>query len=145
MSNRLESFLLRAVNIAIERSNHPEHRIACLLIRGGKIISTGWNANHQHGEHSALNRVWENGADGAVAFVVRVRRDGTIGMAHPCDLCMQRLKEAGVRKVIYTNQEGQLETIKLSSEPVELKPNQMLYHFTTPNHNPKIINRRTRK
>lgn len=139
----MTALMQRAAFVAATKANHRQHRIACLLVKGGSIISTGWNTGHIHGEHHALNRTWENGARGATAFVVRVRKDGTWGNAMPCGLCQERLKEAGISKVVYTNDVGEIHTLKLSSTAA-LKPNQIVYHFINPqlNHKPKIINRK---
>lgn len=35
-------------------------------------------------------------------YVVRVLRDGTWGLAKPCHFCEKRLRDQGIKKVVYT-------------------------------------------
>ena len=39
-------------------------------------------------------------------FVIRVRGNGSLGMAKPCPICMSAILEAGVRTIIYSNSIG---------------------------------------
>jgi len=45
--------------------------------------------------------------------VVRFLKDGTLTMARPCIHCQNFLRHAGVRRVRYTNWDGQWEEMKL--------------------------------
>lgn len=47
-----------------------------------------------------------NGARGATMYVARVDSKGYTRIARPCDRCMQTLYDAGIREVVYTNNEG---------------------------------------
>jgi deoxycytidylate deaminase len=109
------------------KSNHHQHQMAAVLIKGGKTVAISHNHDFLHAEHGCLNRAWRGGADDATMVVVRVRRNGTLGMARPCPLCTQRLVKAGVKKVIYSNSNGSLESIKLSSMYSEVE--YLQYHF----------------
>ena len=139
LSTKYTAIMRRAASIAVKNSSHKQHRLCCVIIRGGNIISVGWNNAFVHGEHSALNRAWENGTIGAIAVVVRVKKDGSFGIAKPCPLCLERLKSAGIKRVIYTDIIG-VSSINLSNELPFLKKGQLEYHFVKPVHKPKIIN-----
>lgn len=114
-----------------KRANHRQHRMACILVRGGSIVASGYNTNHIHAEHTALNRAGPGGAVGATAFVVRFRSNGDLGMARPCYLCTQRLMDAGVKKVHYSDVDGGISTLKLVHKPMKNKY-LLEYHFKRP-------------
>lgn len=116
-----------ALHKAASKANHKQHKLACVLTRGGSIISVGYNTNYIHAEHNALNKVWENGAEGTVAFVVRFRSNGDLGMAKPCALCMARLMQAGVKRVHYSDVDGSIKSMKLKKK--EFSPFLLEYHF----------------
>jgi deoxycytidylate deaminase len=119
---------MKALARLASRANHKQHHIACVLTRGGSIISSGYNTNHLHAEHTALNRAWENGARGATALVVRFKSNGDLGMAKPCKLCTDRLIQAGVKKVLYSDTDGSIKSIRLPSKSVG-KFYPLEYHF----------------
>jgi deoxycytidylate deaminase len=35
-------------------------------------------------------------------------KDGTLGMAKPCKICLNKIKEYGIKKVFYTNENGEI-------------------------------------
>jgi deoxycytidylate deaminase len=107
---------LRIARQHARRSNHPQFRLAALVLRGGNIVSIGWNKDHLHAEHTALNRAWRSDLEGSSLLVVRLKKSGTFGMARPCPDCMQRIHTAGIKKVMYTNEVGELETIRPTLE-----------------------------
>lgn len=95
------------------KSRHHQHKLGAVLVKGGKPIAVAHNFSHVHAEHACLNQAWRSDVDGATMVVVRVRKNGTIGMARPCALCMKRLIQAGIKKVLFTNESGKLEIIRL--------------------------------
>jgi deoxycytidylate deaminase len=125
-SAKMEGIIKCAIKEA-SKSNHHQHQMAAVLIRGGNTVAISHNHDFLHAEHCCLNRAWRGGADDATMVVVRVRRNGTLGMARPCALCTQRLVKAGVKKVVYSNSNGMLESIKLSSMCNEVE--YLQYHF----------------
>lgn len=53
-----------------------------------------------HAEESALK--YCNRTEGAVAYVARINTKGEPRQSRPCPRCMQALKDAGIKRVIYT-------------------------------------------
>lgn len=115
------------------KSNHRQHHMAAMLMRGGKVVEVFTNNDHIHAEHAVLNRSWRSGADNGTMVVVRVKADGTFGMAKPCKLCVARMVNAGVKKVVYTNTTGEVEIMKLTKVEAT-RPARMGYHFVSTNH-----------
>lgn len=115
-----------------EMSSYPRIKIGCVVVQGGKVISTGFNLNRTHPKQYALNKKHrhyegdntygreaarlhaEQNAllhlDGqdlkkAEIYIYRKSKDGH-GMCRPCGSCMARLRELGISRIYYTSQEG---------------------------------------
>lgn len=50
-------------------------------------------------------------------YVTRFLHDGTPTMARPCRLCQKHLYEKGVRRVRYTDWDGEWQKMKIQSTP----------------------------
>lgn len=85
-------------------------------VKGGRVLGVGVNsyrnskdiydslpddARSTHAEE-ALLKVMGDAARGSTVFVARVNRSGDERMSKPCPRCTILLKEAGVRRVVYT-------------------------------------------
>lgn len=92
------------------RHSVPDHRVArvgCVIHRSDGVLVAARNAAIAntskrmplfHAEVRALKK-----ADvGGVAYVARVRRDGTYGNARPCPTCQIFLRSRGIIKAYYT-------------------------------------------
>ena len=123
-----------AIKIA-KHSDHYQHKVGCVLMRGGTIISSAANSGYMHSEHRAINVAWRSDVTGATAVVVRIRRNGTIGLSKPCKLCAARLAQAGIKRVVYSTQQGTLEVLKLDQQEEQY----LQYHFIGPNHQHKAV------
>ena len=115
----------RAKKLAI--SNGRTYHLAAILRRDGRVIRVGENtdkthprfkrqykdgtwASHMHAEMNVL-RFAKEGDEIEVIRWTKVCRHRT--MAKPCSLCVKHMKQAGIRKVRYTNWEGEWEEIFL--------------------------------
>ncbi len=103
-----------AVNVAQSSECRMKH--GAVVVRGGSVISVGINKNRNHptvvsSEHikthcsvhaeiDALRKV--KNAKGATIYVARVNRKGQDRLSRPCDRCHDAIREAGIRKVVYT-------------------------------------------
>ena len=94
-----------AKKLAVKKSRAQTHRHAALIIAHGRIIAAGWNHGVTHAEADALRRAGDV-PGGAEMLCVRVRRNGSLGMAKPCAKCMNSLLENGFRWVSYTDEWG---------------------------------------
>lgn len=50
---------------------------------------------------------------GDTIIVMRWRKDFTLSMARPCPACQHYLREAGIKKVIYSDWDGNFQTYKI--------------------------------
>jgi cytidine deaminase len=95
------------------RSNHPCHKHAAMVFRGGNLVSSGSNHETVHAEVQALKKLWPDHRAGTTVVSIRMTRGGVLGMAKPCAACEKFMREAGVKKVIYSNALGQMEKMRL--------------------------------
>lgn len=116
----------RARNIAL--SNGRTYHVVAILRRKGRVIKIGENTNkthprfkrqysdgtwasHMHAEMNVL-RFAEPGDEIEVIRYSKCGKHKT--MAKPCHLCEEELKRAGIKKVKYTNWDGEWETMLIS-------------------------------
>lgn len=104
-----------AWRLAQSKSRHHQHRHAVLVMVGKRIVGAGWNAENRHAEMMALLHARDE-AYGADALSIRIRKSGHLGMARPCANCMAALKRAGVRRVQYSINSGELITESIQEE-----------------------------
>lgn len=114
-------------------SNNKKTRVGCVLVYKNKVMTVGWNvADKEHpvqkklnvlrgydpnisGEHNTLHaemmallkaRSLDIDFGKSALFVCRIRKDGSIGMAKPCEACSEMIKTMGVRDIYYTTNDG---------------------------------------
>lgn len=66
-----------------------------------------------HAEWDALKRCPD--PRGQTLYVTRMRRNGSIGLAKPCKDCQKAITLAGIKRVIYTDQDGAWQTWRPNS------------------------------
>jgi deoxycytidylate deaminase len=74
----------------------------------GRIYPDGTEGHHMHAEMNVLRFA----KPGDTLEVMRFCGDG-LAMAKPCSHCMRFIREAGIKKVKYTNQDGEWVTIRI--------------------------------
>lgn len=98
-------------------SNHPQHKVSAIVVRGNRIFSTGFNKiqthpssrsydNMLHAEVSALIGLDFETTKGATVYVYRRKKTGELGNSKPCPACQLAIEEAGIKKVIYSHEDG---------------------------------------
>lgn len=97
--------------IASRSTNRDGFFHSTLVISGGAVLSFASNSNTAHSEVLAVKKA--SNPVGSTVINLRSRKNGTIGLSRPCDACMAFLKVSGIKKVVYTNNEGVLVTERL--------------------------------
>ena len=109
----------RALAEAALNPHYPQWKLAALIVKGGSVISTGLSKRRndplnvpggencsEHAEAAALRRARKSNLSGATAYIARIGRDGEPKLAKPCSECEQALRDAGIKKIVYTTEEG---------------------------------------
>lgn len=115
ISTRTKKNLDYAIKIAEANDAYPKWRFGAIITKGGSLRSVGLNKLHTkasiasdehledlstHAEEDALRRC--GNPKGATIYVARVGRNGKPALAKPCEHCEPMLRNAGVKRVIYT-------------------------------------------
>lgn len=95
------------------KSDHHQHYHCAIVVKGGSVVSVGYNVGTKHAEIQALNKMWPSERKGVTLYSFRFRKGGTWGMAKPCRKCESYLKENGVKVVYYTDENGTIKKMKL--------------------------------
>lgn len=106
------NLLKTAVKIA-ETSRKERFRHGVIVIKGGAIVATGSNGRERHAEVVALNKLWPSKRWGCSIISIRIRIDGSIGMARPCTECRKYLIANQVIKIWYTDAKGMMQMERL--------------------------------
>ena len=87
-------------------STHHQHHHAVFLIRAVSIVACGYNHGYCHAEKVALGKVWPNRRKNISLWSFRFTKAGSLGMAKPCDACMELIKASGIHTVHYSTVTG---------------------------------------
>jgi len=124
---RHERLLELAYRVALT-SDHERWQLGAVMTRGSTFLASSPNkfrnppwVSHihatTHAEVGALRRCLLNSARGSTMYVARVDKDGLRRMARPCNKCMKTLKDAGVRRVVYTTNDGSFQVERVRDAP----------------------------
>lgn len=121
--------MIRIATKEAKRSAFSRAKVGAVVCRGGRIISSGYNyigncnyirgrsyPESVHAEASAVAKLLRARRFGdLVGSTVYVSRFSSIGtrLAKPCRECEDLLRAVGVKRVIYTTNNGGTEEMKL--------------------------------
>jgi deoxycytidylate deaminase len=99
---------------ASKNSNHHEHKIGCVIAKGKRIFSIGWNSlrthpdsphkyKSVHAEFHAINNLYPETLRGSSIYIYRERKNGDPALSKPCPSCMKLIKSVGIKNIYYTN------------------------------------------
>src|SRR5687767_242881 len=111
----LPSFFRLAKEIS-QYSEHHQHKLGAVIFVKNKPVAFGFNQKKTHPIMAKLNSKRTTHAEiaavsaiknkkrlkGATIVVYRQQKDGSPGMARPCDCCEKILTQYGIDKIIYT-------------------------------------------
>lgn len=99
-----------------EYSTHHQHHIGAVFVKGGRILSTGFNKlktcpksphfyRYCHAEYVAIKFLSNEVLEGGTIYVYREASYG-IANAKPCPSCYNLIKSKGIKKIVYTHESG---------------------------------------
>jgi deoxycytidylate deaminase len=94
---------------AAEKSTHSKHHLAAVIVKGGSILSVAHNL--QSWNSCAERRAIRKHMDyrGSTILVVRSNK----GISKPCAKCRLAIIKAGIKKVIYIDEDGDVVVEKI--------------------------------
>jgi deoxycytidylate deaminase len=116
----------RAASKEAKKSQHNQHRLGAVVVKGGRILATGFNAMRpsgllktttMHAEAAAILKLLKerrlHDLFGAEMYVTRFTRGGAVGLAKPCPACHSLILSVGIKKVHYTTDGPDTRTIRM--------------------------------
>lgn len=109
---RIQKYIELALKLATKSEYYQ--KVGCVIVKGNRIIGLGFNKpnkthpmsnNRFRNIHAELDAILGHTAEdleGAVAYVARMRNNGTTGLAKPCEHCEELLQRMGIKIVYYT-------------------------------------------
>jgi deoxycytidylate deaminase len=107
------------------KSPFKQHRIGAVVVKGGRVLSVGYNEirwnerlrkENIHAEEAAIVKLLTAGRQsiliGADIYVSRFTRGGAIGLAKPCLSCQRLIQASGIRRAFYTCSDGTTGVLK---------------------------------
>lgn len=108
------------------KSSHKQHRLGAVIVKGGRILSTGYNELRPskiigtptlHAEASAILKLLKekriHDLAGTNLYVSRYTRGGSVGIARPCNNCFDLIRSVGISRVYFTVNNAETGMIKL--------------------------------
>jgi len=107
-----------------------DHRHGAVLIKGSNVVNTSYNKNKfssfamrfkkgnkdyatVHAELGSILNIERTNTEGATIYVVRTNNQQKLRMSKPCDMCEAAMRWVGIKKVIYSTNEGVFKELKL--------------------------------
>lgn len=122
LSKKDRSYLSVARYLATKSSARNTH--GAVVVKGGRVLGTGWNKNRNHpkivspehiktdcsfhAEEVAIREAGEDNIKGAIIYVARVSRTGHDRDSKPCPKCTTLIKRAGIKRVVFTTEAGEI-------------------------------------
>lgn len=118
---RDRSYLSVARYLAKKSTARNQH--GAVIVRGGRVLGTGFNRDRNNplvvspehikkgcSVHAEIAAIKDAGGSvqGATIYVARVSKQGFDRDSKPCERCAEALREAGIRKIVYTRSPGVL-------------------------------------
>jgi len=121
-SKKTQKYLDLAARIA-EQSSYPHFKHGAVLVKGASVINVSHNKQGfnsfgakfrkkkqgratLHAELGSVLNVEKKNTEGSTVYVVRVNRQGSTRLSKPCHMCESAMKHCGVRRVIYSTDDG---------------------------------------
>ena len=129
---RILHYFTLAKNACHYSDNHKA-KLGSVIIYKNKVISVGWNLENKtnplqkeynrlrgydpdasisrntlHAEFAAMIKIKDIDIDfnKVNLFIYRIKKDGTAGLARPCQACMGFAKDLGIKHIYYTTESG---------------------------------------
>lgn len=102
ISNGDQRFLAMAHKIC-RKSNHPQHQLGAVVVKGGAVISVA--CNHRHwGKHAEIRALRPHlDLTGATVYVVR----NNLRCSRPCRMCRLAILAAGIKTIVFYDETHQ--------------------------------------
>ena len=113
-----------------EQSDYGKFRHGAVLVKGSSVRNMACNKHRHchfgkrfrqahtgtatlHAELGVILGMDRSITRGATVYVARVNKEGDPRMSKPCPMCENAMRHVGIKRVVYTNRNGRIESMKL--------------------------------
>ena len=113
-----------------EQSNYGKFRHGAVLVKGSSVRSLSCNKHRHcsfgarfrkeghgeatlHAELGAILGIDRSTTQGSDVYVARINKEGEARISKPCSMCEAAMRHVGVKRVIYTDANGKIESMRL--------------------------------
>jgi len=122
-------YITLATKVA-EQSDYGKFRHGAVLVKGSSVRNVSCNKQRHchfgkrfrdphtgnatlHAELGVILGMDRTKTQGATVYVARINSDGERRMSKPCPMCEAAMRHVGVKKVVYTDRDGTIESMRL--------------------------------
>jgi len=122
-------YITLATKVA-EQSDYGKFRHGAVLVKGSSVRNVSCNKQRHchfgkrfraphtgnatlHAELGVILGIDRTKTQGATVYVARINSDGARRMSKPCSMCEAAMRHVGVKKVVYTDRDGTIESMRL--------------------------------
>lgn len=122
-------YITLATKVA-EQSDYGKFRHGAVLVKGSSVRNLSCNKQRHchfgkrfrehhtgdatlHAELGVILGMDRSKTQGATVYVARINSDGERRMSKPCPMCENAMRHVGVKKVVYTDRDGTIESMRL--------------------------------
>jgi deoxycytidylate deaminase len=93
-----------------------------VITRKNQIVAKGYNTLRTHPKapspyktrHAEVDAVLKlKGKEGDTLYICRIKKNGELSCSFPCPHCMSFLKKFGIKKVVYSNWDGNFMEVEI--------------------------------
>ena len=113
-----------------EQSDYEKFRHGAVLVRGSSVRNMACNKHRHchfgkrfreahtgnatlHAELGVILGMDRTVTQGATVYTARVNKEGQSRMSKPCPMCESAMRHVGIKRVVYTDRGGRIETMNL--------------------------------
>ena len=113
-----------------EQSDYGKFRHGAVLVRGSSVRNMACNKHRHchfgkrfreantgnatlHAELGVILGMDRSVTQGATVYTARVNREGLPRMSKPCPMCENAMRHVGIKRVVYTDRNGKIESMIL--------------------------------
>ena len=113
-----------------EQSDYEKFRHGAVLVRGSSVRNMACNKHRHchfgkrfreahtgnatlHAELGVILGMDRTVTQGATVYTTRVNKEGQSRMSKPCPMCESAMRHVGIKRVVYTDRSGRIETMNL--------------------------------
>lgn len=121
LSRRDYRWIQRAIGVAI--TSRHSYRMGALAVRGGNMLGYATNKYRNHPRlvedwydcsvHAEQGLIENCDTVSSIVYVARVTPGGSVALAKPCQSCLRLLTNAGVKRVVWTEDDDRVGMMSL--------------------------------